>query len=239
MVNNTKEMHMVELKRIFSDGRSILIQDTVIVEEVIEIYVNNDLHARLSRTPGNDSELAIGFLFTAGIIRSIDDVEEFEFIAGEKGQCDKFKVEVAEGEAGMEAKIKKEHEEDLPQPDSVFKMLRSLLEGQRLHVHTGAAHSATLCEMNGEGIRTMEDVGRLNTIDKIAGFMLMNGIPADDKALMVSGRASCEMIAKAARLGVRVFASKAAPTSGGLRLAREKGIPVLAFLNDDKFNLYR
>lgn len=109
---------------------------------------------------------------------------------------------------------------------------------QPIFTSTGGTHGAGLFEASGELIVVMEDVGRHNALDKAVGYAALRGITLEDKVLVLSGRVSYEMVTKAARVGIPVVASLAAPTSLGLAMAEKAGCTVIGFLGPKRFNIY-
>ncbi len=103
---------------------------------------------------------------------------------------------------------------------------------------TGGTHGAGLFTAGGELVVVMEDVGRHNALDKAVGYAALRSIALEDKVLVLSGRVSYEMVTKAARVGIPVVASLAAPTSLGLAMAEKAGCTVIGFLGPRRFNIY-
>ncbi len=130
--------------------------------------------------------------------------------------------------------------------DSDLRVSRRVLLGladrltaeQTVFTSTGGTHGAGLFTAAGELVVVMEDVGRHNALDKAVGYAALRGAALEDKVLVLSGRVSYEMVTKAARVGIPVVASLAAPTSLGLAMAEKAGCTVIGFLGDRRFNVY-
>ncbi len=120
----------------------------------------------------------------------------------------------------------------------LLELAERLTAEQPIFTSTGGTHGAGLFTEEGELVVVMEDVGRHNALDKVVGYAALRGIPLEDKVLVLSGRVSYEMVTKAARVGIPIVASLAAPTSLGLALAEKAGCTVIGFLGDRRFNVY-
>ncbi|HET7924190.1 MAG TPA: formate dehydrogenase accessory sulfurtransferase FdhD, partial [Rhodanobacteraceae bacterium] len=220
------------------------------------------------RTPGHDEDLAVGFLFTEGIIRSGADVEGVV----ERGQRDAdglmnvVRVELAPGvpvdfkrlernfymtsscgvcgKASIDA-VAVQGQYDVGATD--FRMAGSALgrlpaalkTKQAVFEQTGGLHASGLFDSTGEIVALREDVGRHNALDKLIGHALMHDeVPLKQSGVIVSGRASFELMQKAKRAGVPLVAAVGAPSSLAVELAREFGITLVGFLKADRFNVY-
>jgi FdhD protein len=116
---------------------------------------------------------------------------------------------------------------------------QQLRAAQQNFEETGGLHAAAAFNARGELVVTMEDVGRHNAVDKVVGRLLLEGrLPASDLGLMVSGRASFELMQKALIAGMPLLAAVSAPSSLAVQLAREFGVTLVGFLRGDTFNIY-
>ena len=214
------------------------------------------------RTPGNDDELAVGYLFNEGIIidpaSSIQSIEHIRtdsnkievvlkenilpnlkgadrrsFVSSSCGVCGKTEIDYIESPfnaAGKPMTISK---------DILFGLQDTLREKQSVFEETGGIHAAALFTPNGNLILVREDVGRHNALDKVIGNALLSGLcPLEQTILLLSGRASYELIQKASMAGIRIIASVGAPSSLAVSLAREMKITLIGFLRDGRFNIY-
>ncbi|MFM2138722.1 MAG: formate dehydrogenase accessory sulfurtransferase FdhD [Bacteroidota bacterium] len=251
---------------------SVEADDLLAVEEPLEIgLVHGPVSDRKLKslsvtmcTPGNDTELAVGFLFTEGIIRSKNDIVSVNETETEKGRqvlvalqpgCsfDPARIErhfYTSSSCGVCGKTSIEAvKQSLPgtqKPDGlqvaarvIAQLPQSLREHQNVFRETGGLHAAAYFETGGNLLLTREDVGRHNALDKLVGAALEAGkIPLDNGILLLSGRASFELIQKAAMAGIRIVCAVGAPSSLAVELAGENGMTLVGFLRDGRFNIY-
>lgn len=215
------------------------------------------------RTPGQDEALAAGFLFTEGIISdqgqiktvghfnhdknrvlvTLRDYESPELQQAERnfyttsscGICGKTSIEAVR----MASPYKNEPDE-IRIPAQVFYGLQAALRReQAVFESTGGLHASALFHHDGRFIRLCEDVGRHNALDKVIGSALLDGqLPLDQCILLLSGRASFELIQKAAMAGMKIVAAVGAPSSLAAQMAADCDITLIGFLRDERFNIY-
>lgn len=243
--------------------------DTIAVESPLEISItmleNNPkvINKNISitmRTPLNDEDLAIGFLFTEGVICSYSEIGKIDaqenkinvFLTAEAtfdpnklerhfytssscGVCGKASIDAVKTERRIEVK-QSNYKVDA---STVLSLTEKLRKKQAVFESTGGLHAAALFTNNGEFIALREDVGRHNALDKLIGYTLQgNGFPLQDNLLLLSGRASFELIQKAAMAGIQFITAVGAPSSLAIELAEEFNITLIGFLKNDKFNVY-
>ena len=229
--------------------------DLLAVEEPLQIRVNGGDLSITMRTPGHDHELAAGFLFTEGILKDRADV-----LAIEDGE-NSVNLTVAEGvEIGAarnfytssscgvcgKASIESLHAAGcrmLPRCQVARMVIHGLPEklraAQSVFDHTGGLHGAALFDLAGNLQMVREDVGRHNAVDKLVGAAFLDGrLPLGDRILMLSGRASFELVQKAAMAGIPVVAAVGAPSSLAVETARRFGMTLAGFVRDGRFNIY-
>jgi FdhD protein len=251
--------------------------DTLSIEEPLEIRISygsgtERIQKNISvtmRTPGNDIELAIGFLFTEGIITSFEDVKDAYPV---KTNCLSQKQNIVQvdlnenfspnlmqtdrnfyttsscgvcGKSSIQSIKTVSPFVDLIKPKvrietSVFyKLPEKLRIAQSDFSSTGGLHASGLFNTQGDLILLTEDVGRHNALDKLIGQSLMNKtLPLNEHILLLSGRASFELIQKAAMAGISIIASIGAPSSLAVELAEEFNISLLGFLKENRLNIY-
>jgi len=232
------------------------IEDVVASDEAVCVFINDDFYRTMIATPGMSRELVMGHLFTEGVIGSVEEVAEltvqplkvhvelrgevdFELLNMSKVDlittaCGSLSTPMNPGQ--LEAlKVSSDVEVEA---ETVWRMVRELnLRGEK-YKETGGTHSAMLCNVDGEVISFAEDVGRHNAVDKVIGAALLEGVDLGGCALVSSGRQSSEMVLKAARSGVPVVASVAAPLTSGIQVARITGITLVCFVRGRRMNVY-
>jgi FdhD protein len=240
--------------------------DRVAREEPLEIQVNGAALAVVMRTPGDDLELAAGFLVTERIVASAAEIASLHHAsAGEAERADNVvRATLASGVAFDPERLRRNLfassscgvcgkaslEQALasapPLADSsvfsadFFRALPGRLrEAQRVFDATGGLHGAALFDARGERLCVREDVGRHNAVDKVIGWAARAGrLPLAGCALLVSGRVSFEIVQKALAARVPAIAAVSAPTSLAVELAERAGVVLVAFLRGDTMSVY-
>ncbi|MFI2648877.1 formate dehydrogenase accessory sulfurtransferase FdhD [Micromonospora fulviviridis] len=258
-----------------ADGRARLRrQDTMVVEEPLEIRVGPAGPGRrrplavTMRTPGDDLDLAIGFLLTEGLIRSADDVRTAQLCAGAETPNTYNVVDVVLapgvpepvtdparnfyttsscgvcGKASIDSVRTRSRfavgEDPLAVTAELLAALPDRLRAaQRAFDRTGGLHGAGLFTADGELVVSREDVGRHNAVDKVVGWAVREGrLPLAGHLLLVSGRASFELTQKAWMAGVPLLAAVSAPSTLAADLAEEAGMTLVGFLRGGTMNVY-
>ena len=233
------------------DGRRTF--DEVITEEPLQIRVNAADLVVTMRTPGHDFELAAGFLVGEGHVRGKDDIAEVKYCVGPDAEQDYNVVTVAlrgpfdaptratamTAACGLCGKrsIDEIHVrcDVLPATDPIpvdvlLGMPDAMRSQQSLFDRTGGVHAAGLFDASGAALIVREDVGRHNAVDKVIGRALLDGrLPLHADVLVLSGRASFEMIQKAALAGVTTVVAVSAPSSLAVEAADRLGLCLVAF----------
>jgi FdhD protein len=216
------------------------------------------------RTPGHDFALAAGFFFSEGIVAGREAIWKIAYCPSAEeenvvevhlepgvafdpqrftrnvyttsscGVCGKTSIDMVRGVCPAppvgRVRIDREVLTGLP---------AALRRAQPVFAGTGGLHAAGLFDAAGRLLLQHEDVGRHNALDKLIGTLLLDGaLPASDRVLLVSGRASFELVQKALAAGIPVLAAVGAPSSLAMELARELGLTLVGFLRDGRFNVY-
>jgi FdhD protein len=248
--------------------------DSVAVEEPLEIRLGVVEGGRLRhqavsitmRTPGDDFELASGFLFTEGILTSASQVADIKHCGRGAGLTNTIRVDLVEGvqvdvkrlernfyttsscgvcgKTSLDALATGARKIEVARDFRVAARLidtlpRKLRERQQTFERTGGLHAAALFSRAGELIELREDVGRHNAVDKLIGTRFLAGaLPASESILFLSGRASFELLQKAVMAGIPVVCAVGAPSSLAVEAAQEFGVTLLGFVRDNRYNIY-
>ncbi|OJX28034.1 MAG: formate dehydrogenase family accessory protein FdhD [Chryseobacterium sp. 36-9] len=270
---SVKQIEIVKVK----GNVSFHYTDDVSVEEPLEIRVAYHVADKKEtknisvtmRTPGNDAELAAGFLFTEGIISAREQIKDIyspqaecsrnsenvvivelaegfvpELMKADRnfyttsscGVCGKGSIESIRTVSTFHNHTKNNTEVSL---ETLYQLSEKLQSFQNNFSATGGIHASGIFDLEGNLLALREDVGRHNALDKLIGYALSADLlPLDDKILVLSGRASFELIQKAAMGGITIVAAIGAPSSLAIDLAKEFDITLLGFLRDNRFNIY-
>lgn len=242
------------------DHSSRPVQDLLAVEEPLEIRLCGKTVSITMRTPGQDSELALGFLFTEGILRSREQVRDIQtasnsvtvllnggvdvdferlerhfYTSSSCGVCGKVSIDALQ----MQGCPFLPNDSIAVTSQIIHRLPETLRSDQRVFDRTGGLHGAALFDSAGSLLRAREDVGRHNAVDKVIGAeFLAGGLPLSDKLLLVSGRASFELTQKALMAGIPILAAVGAPSSLAVETARRFNMTLLGFVRDGRFNIY-
>jgi len=249
----------------WSEGKACSVQDSLAVEEPLEIRIGDTPLTVTMRTPGHDLELAAGFLLTEGIIESADQIAEIHAEQSNTSlKSNVVHVELrnvsfdlddlqrnffAASSCGIcgKASIDAIRRRGLRHPNPDFRIDPEILctlpdilrSDQAVFSRTGGLHAAALFDARGNMIAVREDIGRHNAVDKIVGWALLAGhLPLSRHVLLVSGRGGFEIAQKALAGGIPVLASVSAPSSLAVKLARELGLTLVGFLRGRRFVVY-
>ena len=248
------------------DGPAGAKADLLAVEEPLEIRIGGQALTVTMRTPGDDLDLAAGFLFTEGLLAPAVDLRQIrmcdENVADATLEASpaalgratdarraqrNFLTTSACGVCGKESidaiRVRSRYDlaaDQVRVPPSVLASLPDRLrEAQRVFASTGGLHAAGLFGPDGSLLVLREDVGRHNAVDKVIGWALRAGrLPLTGHILLVSGRASFELVQKAAVAGLPVLAAVSAPSSLAADLADEVGMTLVGFLRGSSMNAY-
>jgi FdhD protein len=249
------------------DGGSRHRLDDLAGEEPLEIRIAEAAVTITMRTPGDDFELAAGFLYGEGLVDGRNRIARISYGRGTDGQRTGNIVEVRlRGEAAVDVSALQRHfvaasscgicgrssieairSRATPPLNPRFRVDPVLLtrlppmlqSAQRVFGRTGGLHAAGLFDAGGALTIVREDIGRHNAVDKVIGEALLHGeLPLSERILLVSGRGGFEIVQKALAAGVPILASVSAPSSLAVQLAREGGLTLIGFLRESRFVVY-
>ncbi|MFN7140064.1 MAG: formate dehydrogenase accessory sulfurtransferase FdhD [Limisphaerales bacterium] len=237
--------------------------DELAVEEPLEIRLDNHSVSVTMRTPGHDEELAVGFLVSEGLLKVREDVQQIQahprnnqnnvinvflapevtvnleqltrhvFMSSSCGLCGKASVESV-------------HQHFPPlltkttvKAELIYGLPAKLQAAQETFARTGGLHAAAIFDLQGNLLIAREDVGRHNAVDKVIGWSFLNRLfPLHEHVLLVSGRASFEIMQKALAARIPVVCAVSAPSSLAVEFAVESGQTLVGFLRGEKMNVY-
>ncbi|WP_312288497.1 formate dehydrogenase accessory sulfurtransferase FdhD [Chryseobacterium gleum] len=273
---SNKSVKQIEIIKV-RESNSFPYTDDISVEEPLEIRVSYSAEGKKEsknisvtmRTPGNDAEIAAGFLFTEGIISGREQIKSIysplaecsrnsenvviveltegfvpELMKADRnfyttsscGVCGKGSIESIRTVSAFHNHTKENTEVSL---ETLYQLSEKLQSFQNNFSATGGIHASGIFDLEGNLLALREDVGRHNALDKLIGYALSTGLlPLNNKILLLSGRASFELIQKAAMAGISIVAAIGAPSSLAVDLAKEFDITLLGFLRDNRFNIY-
>src|SRR2546423_1055323 len=244
------------------DGDHECVTDEVAIEEPLEIRIRGEAVATTMRTPGNDVELAAGFLLSEGIVRTRADLralaaltenvinielaptvefapasaQRFGTISSSCGLCGKTSIEFVQ-----------QHFPAIDFANDSMRVAESILlelpdtlrAAQGNFARTGGIHAAGIFDVTGNAVVVREDIGRHNAVDKTIGRAFLDGLlPLSEHVLIVSGRSSLEIVQKALAAGIPIVAAVSAPSSLAVNFARECGQTLVGFLRPPTVNVY-
>jgi FdhD protein len=250
------------------DGSQRRLQDEIVVEEPLEIRVKGVPVSVTMRTPGDDGELAVGFLLTEGIISSREDVRGIESGIEDGSESEAGNVVDVALRVGLDVDFERLRRNVFAAsscgvcgkasidairvrglvppardvrlaPEVLRGMTETLRAGQTVFGRTGGLHAAGIFDLDGRMLAIREDVGRHNAVDKIIGHaVLTSEIPLARSVLVISGRGGFEIVQKALAASIPIVAAVSAPSSLAVQLAREMGQTLVGFLRGERFVIY-
>jgi FdhD protein len=246
-----------------SDRRPQSATDELAVEEPLEIQVDTRPVTVTMRTPGHDGELAAGFLLTEGIIKECRDLAAIEpyprnevgnvlnvflapkvrvdfsrltrhvFASSSCGLCGKATI------AAVHQHFKAIRSKLTVRTETLFSLPDRMRRAQETFERTGGLHAAAVFDLRGRLVALREDIGRHNAVDKVLGHGLLEGLlPFDRHILLVSGRASFEIMQKALAARIPIVCAVSAPSSLAVQFARESRQTLVGFLRGRTMNIY-
>lgn len=224
-----------------------------IVEAPVSLTVNGEVWISFMCTPLHLEELAVGFLYNEDIIKSMDDIADVR-LCEHGDNVDVWLSRSVEqptnwrrtsgctgGVTAVDLLAKPNVDFSTNrfkvQPEAIMELVEKLFESQELYRETGGVHTSALSD--GEKVVVAaDDIGRHNTLDKIAGLCLMKNIWPENRILITTGRISSEMLQKAAQLNAPILISRTSPSSLSIEMAERYGITLIGYARKHRFNVY-
>jgi FdhD protein len=241
----------------YHDGQFLDVEDVIVNEFPLTIYVNDLEFATMVCTPTHFEEMVVGFLASEGVIRSSNDIHSLSIDESRGYAYVMLKVNMTTNQEYFSKRFIGSccgksrqfyfHNDARTAKTSMSKttitaaqsiaLMNQMQNSSQVFLETGGVHNAALCSPN-EIIAVRTDIGRHNALDKLYGYSILNRIPVRDKVIVFSGRISSEVLLKAAKIGVGIVLSKSAPTDLAIKLAKDLNITAVGFIRGKSFNVY-
>ena len=222
-------------------------KETIVCDEEVELFINEQVSRRFSISPTYLKEFAVGYLLGEGLAVSINDITKIDV------QDNNIKVEIDLADfdirkelvvgsdcfGGWRRKIEmvEKVESDLQvSKDEIFKAFIKLKDSAKIWKETGGTHVAGI--ISEDNFIAIEDVSRHVAVDKVIGAAALKNFDLTRSFVVYSGRMPADMMIKIARVGIPIIASNAAPTSSGFSVAQESGVTMIGFVRGERFNIY-
>ena len=263
---NSKLGRKTKILKIDSSTRRIELNDIIPVELLLTISLNGKSVSTLSCSPENLIELSVGFLLNNGYLKQYSDInllricgDDINRMIGKnelsiKVEVDAKNVNVDAGELNitrfissgcasiddmiLSTELTKIKSNSRAKSDIILKLNLETKKSQKLKKEFGGLHSAALFDMDGNLLRIVEDLGRHNCIDKIAGFMQLKKLSAGDKIVFTTGRLGIDMIYKIARMSVPFLVTNSSITYSAAALGKKIGLTAVGYARGGRFNIY-
>ncbi|MCC6250974.1 MAG: formate dehydrogenase accessory sulfurtransferase FdhD [Bacteroidia bacterium] len=260
---------------LISSGKVWQQDDLVAVEEPVELrlfYMDNNIPVEkpisiTMRTPGNDFELAAGFILTEGIINNCSDIDYISYCIRTDKETENNIVKIVlkkeitvninqaernffiNGSCGIcgkasinaiqqQSKFTSNHALKISH-QQIKQYMRQMQSEQINFKYTGGIHACALFNQEGKMLLVREDIGRHNALDKLIGYyVLRNELPLQNNILLLSGRISFELVQKAVMAGISIVIGVGAPSSLAIDTAQQTGLTLIGFLKENSMNIY-
>ena len=232
------------------------IQSQVILETSVSLTINGEVWFSFMCTPTDLEALTIGFMYNEELINTIDDIASVRVCPAEDNvdlwlnhpvQKPTLWKKTSGCTGGVTSTtidptkktnlIKHPSEESSISLDQVNRLIDKLFQSQDMYKKTGGVHTSILTDGQNKDL-IAEDIGRHNTLDKIAGKLLQNQLEFDKKILLTTGRISSEMIQKSLRIGASILISRTSPSTMSVEIAQAMGITLIGYARHNHFRLY-
>jgi FdhD protein len=235
----------------YSSNQREIIDAQITIEKPVSLTVNGEGWLTFMCTPVDLEFLAIGFLFNEGLIKTVDEIADVRLCASGENVDIWLKRNIDKPESwrktsgctgGVTSVDNRDQVNEIKNGSTLSSakvgyLVDKLFESQKLYRVSGGIHTSALSDGD-KIIVYAEDIGRHNTLDKIAGKLLKDKINLSRRIVLTTGRISSEMIQKAARIGASIVISRTSPSSLSIELANKWGITLIGYARRNRFNLY-
>ncbi|WP_102261932.1 formate dehydrogenase accessory sulfurtransferase FdhD [Mesobacillus jeotgali] len=241
----------------YQDGQFLDVEDVIVNEFPLTIYVNDMEFATMVCTPTHFEEMVVGFLASEGVIRSYNDIHSLSIDESRGYAYVMLKVSMTTNQEYYSKRFigsccgksrqfyfhndartaKTSMSNTTISATQSIALMNQMQNSSQVFLETGGVHNAALCSPE-EMIAVRTDIGRHNALDKLYGYSILNRVPVRNKIIVFSGRISSEVLLKAAKIGVGIVLSKSAPTDLAIKLAKDLNITAVGFIRGKSFNVY-
>jgi len=254
--NSQQAFYAAKIRRIISGQAPEAVTDSVVLEQAITVMVDKVGSFTIMATPSNMEALAVGFIYSEGIINSFQEClavsrnEKLPYVVGievqNPAQISKRNMIVASSCGMCGVRNIEKMLTDMPPCDRMLEISTSRIlvisetmrSMQTLFEKTGGAHAAGIFDVDGNILAFAEDIGRHSAFDKAIGKCLMTNLETRGCGVVLSGRISLEMVTKAARAGIELIGAVSAPSSFAIEAAKRWNITVCGFVRTGRMNVY-
>ncbi len=256
----------IKIQKIKASSGRLDFLDIIPREVLCSISLNSHTVSTVSCSPVNLIELAAGYLINNGYIKNYSNIKLLKICSydrtGTIGSNDlSLRVEVEAASTGYEGKQSRKPESILPECSSIDDFISKkrlkkvgsnlrvsyniilglnmkMVNSQKYKKEFGGLHSAALFDKDGSLINTIEDIGRHNCIDKIAGYISIKGLPSDNKIIFTSGRLSIDLVSKICKMKIPFIITNSSVTLGSAILAKKMNLTLIGYARGGRFNIY-
>jgi FdhD protein len=254
MLENMSDKYIITK---YTDGQFLDVEDVIVNEFPLTIFVNDMEFATMVCTPTHFEEMVVGFLASEGVIRFYSDIHSLSIDESRGYAYVMLKADTVTNQQYYSKRFIGSccgksrqfyfHNDAKTAKTSMAKMtitasqsialMNEMQNNSQVFQETGGVHNAALCTP--EEVKVVRtDIGRHNALDKLFGYSILNRVPVRDKIIVFSGRISSEVLLKAAKIGVGIVLSKSAPTDLAIKLAKDLNITAVGFIRGNSFNVY-
>lgn len=221
----------VKLKRL-SLGKGVEEREEYVVQETVyQVLVDGEPKFKLTLVPDEVVAAGVGRMLGEGIIESVDEIKNYAL----KGSTIEFHL--SRGVAKKTKKKSKVRNIEVP-AKMIFECMRQMIKKSRVWRLTGSVHAAGLFDLKGEMLYFVEDVGKVNAVDKLIGRSALEGRDLSDSILVSTGRIVGSIVAKTVKAGIPIVVSKSAPLHSSIEVAEKEGVTLVCFVKRGRMNIY-